>query len=73
MSDRLTYDEQQDFARFLRGRLPKPEGAKWHAIHALTEFSAAVLDRPVLHWRDLDKAEARTVLKAAAEQYPHPK
>lgn len=67
----MTPEEQVLFARFLRERLPKPEGAEWHAIHTFTDYSRRVLKRPDLtFWRDLSAEDGRRVMQAAAREYP---
>lgn len=62
--------EQALFARELRQRLPKPEGAKWHDPYAFTTYAAQVLKKPVAFWRDLNLEDARAVMKAVRRDYP---
>lgn len=69
----MTPEEQVLFARHLRERLPKPEGARWHHTFAFTEYAARVLERPRLaFWRDLSAEDARVVMVAASREYPKP-
>lgn len=73
-SDLMTDAEQAAFAAFLRERLPKPAGAKWHPLYQFTEVSARVLRRPrLLHWRGLTRTEAQLVMREVAREYPSPR
>lgn len=67
----MTEAEQAQFAAFLRDRIPKPPGAKWHGIYTFTDFAARVLALPgLLHWRGLSKEQASEVMQAARREYP---
>lgn len=59
-------EEQAQFARFLRERLPRPL-----TLYALTEYARRVLGLPtLLHWRGLTRAQAQQVMQAAQREYP---
>lgn len=64
----MNEQQQAAFAAYMRQHRPKPPGSKYHALHDFTDFAAATLKRPVLHWRDLSVADAQTVMKAAASK-----
>lgn len=67
----MTLIEQDQFAAFLRARLPKPEGEEWHPVHLFTHYAARVLGLPgLLHWRGLTRAQACTVMQAARREHP---
>ncbi len=68
----MTDAEQAAFATYLRRRIPRPPGAKWHSLYEFTTYSARVLGQPrLLHWRGLTRAEAQQVMAACRAQYPH--
>lgn len=60
----MTFDQQQDFARFLRSRLPYDWRDKHLPLSVLTDHCARVLGKRVGHWRDLSVEEARQVMAA---------
>ena len=67
----MTAAEQDQFAAFMRARLPKQPDEEWHPVHLFTHFSARVLGLPgLLHWRGLTRAQASTVMQAAKREYP---
>lgn len=68
----MTYDEQQAFARYLRGRLDHDWGSKHVSLSAITDYCAKVLRRRVGHWRDISREDAQTVM-AAAKALPGPR
>lgn len=63
-------NEQVLFAREMRQRLPKREGAAYHDLYAFTQYAAKVLGQPVAFWRDLSLKDARAVIKALRAEYP---
>lgn len=68
----LSTEQQEAFAAFLRERLPKPPGEKYHRLYTFTEYANRVLKRRLLHWRGLTVGEAQRVMAAAVKEYPNP-
>ncbi|UQN10406.1 hypothetical protein [Deinococcus sp. QL22] len=66
----LTDLQQEQFATFMRERLPVPKGAKEHRLYTFTEYSNRVLGRKLLHWRGLRMSEAQQVMAAVKAEYP---
>ncbi|MBZ9753209.1 hypothetical protein K7W42_20440 [Deinococcus sp. HMF7604] len=61
----MSPQQQTEFARFVRQRLPLKEGHRELHVYALTEFSAQVLKLPgLLHWRGLSVEQAQQVMQA---------
>lgn len=67
----MTAQEQTQFARFLRERLPLPEGHKEQPTYFATDYARRALRLPaLLHWRDLSREQASEVMQAARREYP---
>ena len=62
---RLTFEQQQAFAGYLRRHLPYDWTDKHLPLSTLTDYASRVLGRPVGHWRALSVEDAQRVMAAA--------